>query len=142
MSQYGQASFNAVIESLTGNAGGAVFSTAGNVNILGAVGITVTGTPATSTLTISGAGFAGQFNTDAGNAAPAAGIIIIAGGTNIATAGAANTVQFAAAFKLFAKGQYVYGTALVVKCTHGVKDSSMLVVIKIIGIDKVGDFNE
>ncbi len=41
------------IITLTGNSGGAVGPTAGNVNILGGTGITVAGNPGTSTLTLN-----------------------------------------------------------------------------------------
>lgn len=47
------------IATLTGNSGGAVGPTVGNVNIVGSSGVSVVGNPGTSTLTISvtGAGF-------------------------------------------------------------------------------------
>lgn len=41
------------VETLTGNSGGAVPPTANNINIVGDGAVTVTGTPGTSTLTIS-----------------------------------------------------------------------------------------
>ncbi len=41
------------VQTLTGNTGGAVPPTANNINVVGATGITVTGNPGTSTLTIS-----------------------------------------------------------------------------------------
>ena len=41
------------ISTVTGNSGGAVGPTAGNVNIVGGTGITITGTPGSSTLTVS-----------------------------------------------------------------------------------------
>jgi len=62
MSQAGQfikGGSSNVVETLTGNSGGAVGPTANNINVLGAGSITVTGNPGTSTLTItdSGGGF-------------------------------------------------------------------------------------
>jgi hypothetical protein len=42
-----------VMSSLTGNSGGPVFPTAGNINVVGAGGISVAGNPGTSTLTIT-----------------------------------------------------------------------------------------
>lgn len=42
-----------VLETLTGNTGGAVPPTGNNINVVGTGSITVTGNPATSTLTIS-----------------------------------------------------------------------------------------
>ena len=41
------------VTSITGNSGGAVTPTAGNINLLGSGALTVTGNPGTSTLTIS-----------------------------------------------------------------------------------------
>ncbi|HTJ49051.1 MAG TPA: tail fiber domain-containing protein [Cyclobacteriaceae bacterium] len=70
----------AVLE-LTGNSGGAVPPTAGNINVVGdGVGITITGNPGTSTLTASlvGGGVAAQsFPTDSGTATPIAGVLNI-----------------------------------------------------------------
>lgn len=42
-----------VVETLTGNSGGAVGPTGNNINIVGSGGVAVTGNPGTSTLTIS-----------------------------------------------------------------------------------------
>lgn len=42
------------ITTLTGNSGGAVGPTSGNINVVGGTGITVVGNPGTSTLTING----------------------------------------------------------------------------------------
>jgi len=44
------------ILTLSGNSGGAVPPTAGNINIVGGAGVTVTGNPGTSTLTINVSG--------------------------------------------------------------------------------------
>lgn len=52
MGQYLDGSLLADIETLTGDAGGAVGPTGGNVNILGGNNITTTGNPGTSTITI------------------------------------------------------------------------------------------
>jgi hypothetical protein len=43
----------AVVETLTGNTGGAVGPTANNINVVGSGGVLVTGNPGTSTLTIT-----------------------------------------------------------------------------------------
>ncbi len=45
-----------VVQTLTGNVGGAISPIAGNINIVGAGGITVTGTPGTLTITAAAAG--------------------------------------------------------------------------------------
>jgi len=92
MSQSGQyllTSGASMIQSLTGDTGGAVGPTAGNINIVGADGLVVSGNPGTSTLTIEGVSYV----TDAGTATPTAiGGLNVLGGTNINTAGAANNV--------------------------------------------------
>lgn len=84
-----------IIESLTGNTGGPVFADDdGNINILGTLGIIdVTGDPGTHTLTIdAGDELATSYSTDSGTATPSLGVLTIAGGTNINTAGSGNTV--------------------------------------------------
>lgn len=44
------------VSSLTGNSGGAVSPTAGNINVVGSGGVTIAGNPGTSTLTVSVSG--------------------------------------------------------------------------------------
>ncbi|KKU62320.1 MAG: hypothetical protein UX87_C0051G0002 [Candidatus Amesbacteria bacterium GW2011_GWA1_47_16] len=89
----GQVNFNLALESITGDVGGAVYPNGiGDIRLIGAVGIAIIGDPATNSLTISGAGLIHQINADVGAAIPAAGLIGMVGGTNIATAGAGNTV--------------------------------------------------
>lgn len=84
------------IEYLTGNTGGAVGPTAGNVNILGSGTVAVAGDPATSTLTISvGGAVSDSFPTDSGTATPSGGVLNILGGHDINTAGSGNTVTVA-----------------------------------------------
>jgi hypothetical protein len=56
LSQYtvdSTASGTGIVQTLTGNTGGAVGPTGGNINVIGEGNITVTGDPGTSTLTIS-----------------------------------------------------------------------------------------
>jgi len=82
-----------VVKTLTGDIGGAVSPSSGNINIGGTAPLSVTGTPGTSTLTIASDGtIAVTYTTDAGNAVPALGVINILGGLNIDTAGAGDTV--------------------------------------------------
>lgn len=79
-----------VVNTLTGNSGGAVSPTAGNINVVGSGPITVTGNPGTSTLTIStsGSGTVESLTTDDGHVVtPTAGTIILHGGNNITTTG-------------------------------------------------------
>lgn len=84
------------VSTLTGNSGGAVGPTAGNINVIGdGTSITVVGNPGTSTLTIStvaGAIGAHTFHTDSGDAVEVGGAITIHGGNNISTSGAGSTV--------------------------------------------------
>lgn len=81
------------ISTLTGNTGGAVSPTGGNINVVGSGVVSVTGNPGTSTLTISTSGaLSDSFPTDAGTATPIAGELEILGGSNINTSGATNVV--------------------------------------------------
>jgi trimeric autotransporter adhesin len=88
-----------VVETLTGNTGGAVGPTANNINIIGAGDVLVTGDPGTSTLTITTSGaVTDEYDTDDGTAIPSGGILNIVGGpstagTNINTTGSGNTVD-------------------------------------------------
>jgi hypothetical protein len=63
----------AVVETLTGNSGGAVGPNGGNINVVGTGSITVTGNPGTSTLTISSSGGGGGITTLDGDAGFATG---------------------------------------------------------------------
>ena len=87
------------VDTLTGNAGGPVGPTGGNINIIGAGTITVTGNPGTSTLTISEAGtVATTYNTDFnGPAVPIAGVLNVFGvhGINTDTVAPGNTIDIA-----------------------------------------------
>jgi hypothetical protein len=47
------------VETLTGNTGGAVGPSSGNINVIGSGGISVTGNPSTNTLTIASSGGSG-----------------------------------------------------------------------------------
>ena len=82
------------ILTITGDVGGAVGPDgANNVNLLSGSNLTVTGTPADNTLTITLDGsVANQYDEDVGTAIPAAGVLNILGGSGISTAGAGNTV--------------------------------------------------
>ena len=76
---------------LTGNSGGAIGPDGGgNINIVGSGGVLVAG--AGHTLTITAASSALTFTEDVGSATPAANAIIMAGGSNMNTSGAGNTV--------------------------------------------------
>jgi len=82
------------IRTLTGNTGGALEPIAGNINLLGSGGITITGDPTTATLTVSGAGFITQLDGDTGSALPSGGIVAILSGTssNLVTEAIGDTV--------------------------------------------------
>jgi len=96
MSQSGQYTINSVslfVQTLTGDAGGAVGPTAGNIDLVGAGGLTITGNPGTSTLTFTiGGAIGSSFVTDAGTATPALGVLNVLGGANINTTGVGDTV--------------------------------------------------
>lgn len=85
-----------VVISLEGNSGGKVGPDGtGNIDIVGTGSVDVVGNPGTNTLTISNSGSVPTtFDADTGSATPAAGIIIMAGGSNINTSGSGNTVTF------------------------------------------------
>lgn len=98
MSQMGRFLELENVETLTGNSGGAVGPDGSqNINILGdEVGVTVVGNPGTNTLTITTQEEVPvQFDTDSGSAIPAANVLNIIGGDNIATSGATNVVTVA-----------------------------------------------
>jgi hypothetical protein len=84
-----------VVQFLTGNNGLPVGpDAANNINILGSGSVTVTGNPATHTLTISiGGTIPESFPTDSGTATPAAGILNVFGGNSIGTTGSGNTIH-------------------------------------------------
>jgi hypothetical protein len=82
-----------IVETLTGNTGGAVGATGNNINIVGTGVVTVTGNPATSTLTISDSGaVADSFVTGSGTATPSGGVLNVPNGSNINTTGSGNTL--------------------------------------------------
>lgn len=82
------------VEKLTGNTGGPVPPTAGNINVVGdGVTVNVAGNPGTSTLTISATdAVAIQYTEDVGVATPALGNLNIIGGDNISTLGNADII--------------------------------------------------
>lgn len=88
------------IQTVTGNTGGAVPPSAGNINIVGdGTTIEITGNPGTNTLTVVGLGGGGgtltQLSGDTGFALPTAGIIDVI--TNNAAQAAGSTVLFSGA---------------------------------------------
>jgi len=86
-----------LLESLTGDSGGAVFPTSHNINIIGTSNISVVGNPGTSTLTIDTKGdIATSYPTQSGTAVPSAGALTINGSGVISTSGAGSTVTIAA----------------------------------------------
>lgn len=83
-----------LLETLTGNTGGAVPSTNNNINVVGdGIFINTVGTPGTSTLTIEPAGgIATLFTEDTGTASAMAGNLNVFSGTGITTTGSGNTI--------------------------------------------------
>lgn len=87
---------SAPFETLTGDSGGAVSPTDGNINIIGSSGITVSGDPTTSTLTVNPSSInAISFVTQSGTATPSAGALTINGANGLTTTGSGNTVTVA-----------------------------------------------
>lgn len=107
---------------LTGNSGGAVGPTGGNINVIGSGFIDVTGNPGTSTLTITVTGsIATQYDEDVGSAIPVAGILNVIGGAtspivipNINTTGSGNTIEVALNNTIYWPDTNVAGTEGVV----------------------------
>lgn len=84
-----------VIDTLTGDSGGAVGPTARNIDLVGTGVITVVGNPGTSTLTITPDGsIASSFITNpaTGTATPVAGVLTFAGTGGITVTNAGSTV--------------------------------------------------
>jgi hypothetical protein len=83
-----------IVDSLTANSGGEVFPSGGTIFVVGdGTTITAVGNPGTSTITVSYLIPPDTtFDTDSGDAAPIAGVLDIAGGTNMNTSGATNVV--------------------------------------------------
>lgn len=80
------------VATLTGNVGGAVPPSLGNINIVGSGGVTVTGNPGTSTLTITGDGTGIQTITgNSGGALSGTNINFTGGTTGLTFAGAGTT---------------------------------------------------
>lgn len=82
------------LNTLTGNIGGVVGPTGGNINIVGdGSTISISGNPGTSTLTASaGPGVATSYQTDSGIALPSSGVLNFTGTNGITTSGSGNTV--------------------------------------------------
>lgn len=83
------------LSTLTGNTGGAVTAVLGNINVIGAGNITVTGNNLTHTLTISESGTtASTYTADTGTASPDANNINLLGGYNLNTVASGSTITF------------------------------------------------
>lgn len=81
------------VNTLTGNTGGAVPPTGGNINVIGATPYVIAGNPGTSTLTLSDDGsFATTYDADSGSATPVSNILNVIGGTGVTVTGAGNTL--------------------------------------------------
>lgn len=94
ISGFGSGGGGGTVITLTGNSGGAVGPSTGNINVIGSGIITVTGNPGTNTLTITASGEATTFNADSGSATPSGGAITLAGGTGMSTSASGSTVTF------------------------------------------------
>ena len=111
-----------LVESLTGNTGGAVFPVPVGSNNIFVVGdgtyITTVGTPATGTLTIEpGGGLATSYVEDTGTAIPSGGVLNVLGGTAIHTVGSGNTITVNGVGRAFAYTNVTGPTTYVVLST-------------------------
>lgn len=81
------------VNTLTGDVGGAVPPTAGNIDLQGAGPYIFTGNPGASLITLSDDGtVATTYDGDVGSAQPAGGILNIVGGSHLSTTAAGDTV--------------------------------------------------
>lgn len=81
------------LESLTGDTGGDIFPTAGNINILGGAGVTVTGNGPSSTLTISSTEELATLTGDTGGPlTPVGANINVLGGDGLTVNGSGDTL--------------------------------------------------
>jgi hypothetical protein len=81
------------VNTLTGNSGGAVPATAGNINVIGDSPYIITGDPGTSTLTLSDDGsIATTYDADSGSATPSGNVLNVVGGTGVTVTGSGNTL--------------------------------------------------
>lgn len=105
------------VVTLTGDTGGALSPTAGNINILGGSGVTVTGSGSTLTVALTGGGVAiDSFVPDAGTnpVVPSAlGVITMAGtASQITTTGGLNSLTFSIPSAFIAPGSIVATTTV------------------------------
>lgn len=104
---------------LTGNSGGAISPVAGNIDIVGGTGVTVTGTAGTLTIDLTGGGIAmDSFVPDAGTnpvVPTGLGAVTMAGTANqITTTGGLNTLTFSIPAVFIAPGSIQSTTSLTV----------------------------
>lgn len=105
------------LATLTGNSGGAISPTAGNINILGGSGVTVVGAGSTLTVSLTGGGTAiDSFAPDAGTnpvVPDGAGLVTMAGTANqITTTGGLNSLTFSVPSTFIAPGSIASTTTL------------------------------
>lgn len=105
------------LSTLQGNSGGLISPVAGNISILGGAGVTVTGTPATLTIDLTGGGTAiDSFAPDAGTnpvVPNGAGLVTMAGTANqITTTGGLNTLTFSVPSTFIAPGSIAATTTV------------------------------
>lgn len=102
------------LNTLTGNTGGAVGPDGGgNIDVVGAGGVTVTGNALTNTLTITAGVTNLTFDTDSTPATSSGGVITLTGGGgNISTSGALNVVTLGFSNSPTFSGTVTIGTGL------------------------------
>lgn len=119
------------IVTLTGDTGGALSPTAGNINILGGAGVTVTGSGSTLTVALTGGGVAfDSFVPDAGTnpvVPSATGSCTMAGTANqITTTGGLNSLTFSIPAVFTAPGSIASTTTLTAGSSLSVTTSAVI----------------
>ena len=118
MSQAGSASvggggLGADVKTLTGNTGGAVGPSVGNINIVGTGSISVAGNSGTHTLTISSSGGGGITTLDGDTGSATGSTVTIAGGSNMNTSATGSTVTVNLDSTVSISGSMTAGTGFV-----------------------------
>jgi len=101
------------VNTLRGDVGGLVSPTANNIDLLGGIGITTTGVPASSSITFDLSGtVATSVDGDSGTATPAGNVLTLAGGSNITSSAAGSTVTFDLDSTISISGSFTAGTGI------------------------------
>ena len=123
-----------IVETLTGNTGGAVGPTGGNINVVGSGSISVTGIPGSSTLTISSSLAATTYDGNTGTATPSANVLNVTGSGVISVSASGNTLAITSTSSAALTYKAVSTTPYVVLTTDtylGVNSSAGAITIEL-----------